>query len=225
MRYDVLHNFISPHTGYILSPRNYVPFGNKQGIAKPSPILMDMRFDILENHREIEKIHASNFVLQTANSSFPNAQNLEDIGLGMVKISDHGILEHAKAGLVPEIDDYVDPLSLEAALASHGGRILEDVNETLQNALYPYTWVVDAMTYGQEIHHDIRDTINNTELSIIGDVAGSGKLGDDNIELKFTPNSVLIGDQVTVPPVIEMGTTTTVPTQSNSVFLQQINLT
>ena len=46
MKFDILHNFISPITGRVLAERDYVLVGDRQGIATPSPALMDMRLDI-----------------------------------------------------------------------------------------------------------------------------------------------------------------------------------
>jgi hypothetical protein len=45
MEFNPLHNFISPMTGRVLSDPDYVLVGDKQGIATPSPILIDMRLD------------------------------------------------------------------------------------------------------------------------------------------------------------------------------------
>ena len=52
MKFDILHNFISPVTGRVLADYNYVLVGNKQGIAIPSPILIDLRLDLM-NLRKI----------------------------------------------------------------------------------------------------------------------------------------------------------------------------
>jgi len=54
MNYDVLHNFISPVTGRVLSNPDYVLVGDYQGIATPSPILIDIRLD-LNNLRQAIK--------------------------------------------------------------------------------------------------------------------------------------------------------------------------
>lgn len=54
MNYDVLHNFISPVTGRVLSDPDYVLVGNDEGVAVPSPILIDVRLE-LNNLRQTIK--------------------------------------------------------------------------------------------------------------------------------------------------------------------------
>ena len=56
MKYNVLHNFISPITGRITCNYNYVPLGNSRGIAIPSPILIDIRLDIIKLREELERL-------------------------------------------------------------------------------------------------------------------------------------------------------------------------
>lgn len=56
MSFNPLYNFISPVTGRVLADSNYILIGNNQGIAIPSPILIDMRLDLLELRHEIDNI-------------------------------------------------------------------------------------------------------------------------------------------------------------------------
>ena len=44
---DVLYNFISPITGRVLADPNYALVGNRNGIAIPSPIIIDIRLDLI----------------------------------------------------------------------------------------------------------------------------------------------------------------------------------
>lgn len=53
--FNPLHNFISPVTGRILSPLDYVPYGDL-GVATPSPILIDIRLDLIKLQQEIDDI-------------------------------------------------------------------------------------------------------------------------------------------------------------------------
>lgn len=53
MKYDVLYNFISPVTGRIKVDKDYIFIGDKYGIASPSPILIDIRQDIIDLRRKI----------------------------------------------------------------------------------------------------------------------------------------------------------------------------
>jgi hypothetical protein len=53
VKYDVLYNFISPVTGRIKVDKDYIFIGDKYGIASPSPILIDIRQDIIDLRRKI----------------------------------------------------------------------------------------------------------------------------------------------------------------------------
>lgn len=54
MKFDILHNFISPVTGRVLADTDYVLVGDRLGIATPSPMLIDIRLD-LNNLRQAIK--------------------------------------------------------------------------------------------------------------------------------------------------------------------------
>ena len=115
MKFDILHNFISPITGRVLAERDYVLVGDRQGIATPSPALMDMRLDILNLNKAITDsnlTHESTFILQQPSQSLPNAQSLSDTGIGMMKTIEDGVIDIASAGNIPDLNDYVDPASL-----------------------------------------------------------------------------------------------------------------
>ena len=53
MKYDVLYNFISPVTGRIKVDQGYIVVGDKDNIGMPSPILIDIRQDIIDLRRKI----------------------------------------------------------------------------------------------------------------------------------------------------------------------------
>lgn len=120
MRFDILHNFISPVTGRVLSDRDYVLVGDREGIATPSPLLIDIKLDIQKLDKEIKNINdlSSNatYILQTPNEHLPNAQALIDTGLGIPKITDNGVLAIASAGGTPVLNDYVDPTTLISSI-------------------------------------------------------------------------------------------------------------
>jgi hypothetical protein len=86
MKYDVLHNFISPVTGRVLSDRNYVLYGNAQGIAVPSPILTDIRLDLMNLRKDYEFTSLATFVLNTPNEKIPHAQALSELTGGLPRI-------------------------------------------------------------------------------------------------------------------------------------------
>lgn len=53
MKYDLLYNFISPLTGKIPIDRGYILLGDKNGISYSSPVLIDVRQDIIDLKRQI----------------------------------------------------------------------------------------------------------------------------------------------------------------------------
>lgn len=53
MKYDVLYNFISPVTGRIKVDQGYIIVGDKDNIGMPSPILIDIRQDIIDLRRKL----------------------------------------------------------------------------------------------------------------------------------------------------------------------------
>ena len=56
MRFDILHNFISPVTGRVLSNTDYVLVGDRLEIATPSPILIDIKLDLDNLRQQIEDV-------------------------------------------------------------------------------------------------------------------------------------------------------------------------
>jgi hypothetical protein len=56
MKWDVLHYFISPVTGRVLSNYNYVLYGNRNGVALPSPIIIDIRLDLKRLQKQVNDI-------------------------------------------------------------------------------------------------------------------------------------------------------------------------
>lgn len=53
MKYERLYNFISPVTGKLPIDRNYILLGDKEGRSFASPILIDVRQDIIDLKRKI----------------------------------------------------------------------------------------------------------------------------------------------------------------------------
>jgi hypothetical protein len=84
MKFDVLYNFISPVTGRILSDPDYVLVGDLGGIAMPSPILIDIRLDIIALRKDLNIISDASFIIGFPNESLPNAQVLNTLADGYV---------------------------------------------------------------------------------------------------------------------------------------------
>jgi hypothetical protein len=91
IKFDVLHNFISPVTGRILADPNYVLVGNNQGMATPSPALIDLRLDLINLRRDYTVCTSASFVIGFSNSQLPNAQVLNNLANG-VMINTNGIV-------------------------------------------------------------------------------------------------------------------------------------
>ena len=88
MNYDVLHNFISPVTGRVLSDPDYVLVGDYQGIATPSPILIDIRLELIDLRKEVEDLESLNnrvgFIINQPDAGLPKAQALSTLDDGFM---------------------------------------------------------------------------------------------------------------------------------------------
>ena len=88
IKFDILHNFISPVTGRILADPNYVLVGNNQGIATPSPALIDLRLDLINLRKDYNICSSASFVIGFPNSQLPNAQVLSNLANGVMITTD-----------------------------------------------------------------------------------------------------------------------------------------
>lgn len=84
MKFDVLHNFISPVTGRILADYRYVLVGNRLGIAIPSPALIDLRLDLINLRKRYNTLTEADFVIGHPNQEIPAAQVLSNLSDGFV---------------------------------------------------------------------------------------------------------------------------------------------
>lgn len=98
VKFDILHNFISPVTGRILADYNYVLFGNRQGIATPSPALIDLRLDLINLRNDYTVCSSASFVIGFPNAQLPNAQVLSNLANGIMVTTD-GIV--STSGVLP----------------------------------------------------------------------------------------------------------------------------
>jgi outer membrane murein-binding lipoprotein Lpp len=88
MKYDVLHNFISPVTGRILVDTDYTIVGNGNGVGIPSPILIDIQLDIIEIRTNYNTLRQASFVIGEQNDQLPYAQVLNTMGNGYIYSTD-----------------------------------------------------------------------------------------------------------------------------------------
>jgi hypothetical protein len=88
MKYDVLHNFISPVTGRILVDTDYTLVGNDNGVGIHSTILIDIQLDIIEIRTNYNTLRQATFVIGEQNDQLPDAQVLNTMGNGYVYSTD-----------------------------------------------------------------------------------------------------------------------------------------
>jgi hypothetical protein len=117
MKFDVLHNFISPVTGRILVNTDYTIVGNAQGIGIPSPILIDIQLDLIGLRADYDILSSASFIIREPNSQLPEAEILSQLTVPtsdepdtakMIKVIEHGYLEIA----TPRVE-YVTPAQLQ----------------------------------------------------------------------------------------------------------------
>jgi hypothetical protein len=84
MKYEVLFNFISPVTGRLCIPEDYILIGDGQGFSMPSPILIDIRLDLINLRRDVNDIFDTSFIIGFPDIDFPNAQVLSKLDDGFM---------------------------------------------------------------------------------------------------------------------------------------------
>jgi hypothetical protein len=82
MKFDVLHNFISPVTGRILVDTDYVIVGDGNGVGVPSPILIDIELDLIQLRANYNILRQASFVIGYPNDQLPFAQVLDSLENG-----------------------------------------------------------------------------------------------------------------------------------------------
>lgn len=96
MKYDVLHNFISPVTGRILVDTDYVIIGDEDGIGVPSPILIDLQLDLINLRANYNILRQASFVIGEQNDQLPNAQVLDSLANGYMYNTDGAVSTFAR---------------------------------------------------------------------------------------------------------------------------------
>lgn len=106
MKLELLYNFISPVTGRVMSCPDYVLVGNSCGIATPSPILIDMKLDMIEIKKSITEndIHDLTFILSEPSEKTPNAQALTNLNDGFI-FNTNGIISTIAVPPLPPLTE------------------------------------------------------------------------------------------------------------------------
>lgn len=101
--YEDFSHVISPITGKIRFDgvqdltEDYTWIGDSNDNAFQSPILIDIRLDLIELRTILDKTTPSGFILQTKNDILPNSQALDELSNGFL-YNTHGILSSAIPG-------------------------------------------------------------------------------------------------------------------------------
>ncbi len=166
--------------------------------------------------------HDAKYILQSSHDSLPNAQALNLLGAGLLKINALGVVAIALGGSNPLTDDYVTPLSLEAiidpiklniatietnvaALDAALGVLTTTVGGHttallgIGATLVLHTASIAALASEKESKDDhnaditlLTGLINNLSFTGIGDVTGGGKISS-SITLSIVPDVYLSG--------------------------------
>lgn len=104
MKYDRLYNFISPVTGKLADysqfptlPEDYIIIGNSDNEAEISPILIDIRLNMMDMRHDIDDLNKNDisdakFIIQIPDTRLPNAQALSDLTNGVLG-NNNGVIE------------------------------------------------------------------------------------------------------------------------------------
>lgn len=82
--FSFLNTFISPVTGRILCPPDYILVGNDLGIAAPSSLLMDIQLELIELKQKLEILREVSFITGFENPLLEYAQVLDTLNDGFL---------------------------------------------------------------------------------------------------------------------------------------------
>ena len=127
MKNSFLYSFISPVTGRVWSERDYVLYGDKAGVAMPSPILMDVRLDILDIKKKLKHIKPFpsdiGYIITKADARLPNAQALRDLSKGLM-FNNNGIISTKKTINIDELPE-LNTTDVPTPLGNFVGQVWE----------------------------------------------------------------------------------------------------
>jgi septation ring formation regulator EzrA len=167
--------FMSPVTGRIILPmfpdlyQNYVWIGNRNDRPLPSPIIIDLRLEIIDLRRRLSQ---TRFILQAASQNFDSSQALNELIPGMLR-HDDGIvsIQHLTYNKiwVGNVDNYPEESDVLSGIEIEIG----DINLTIDSIL-DHLFDIDVKL----------DILFEFKLEVeiqLGDI--NIELGDINIEL------------------------------------------
>lgn len=167
--------FMSPVTGRMILPmfpdlyQNYVWIGNRNDRPLPSPIIIDLRLEIIDLRRRLSE---TRFILQAASQDFDSSQALNELIPGMLR-HDDGIvsIQHLTYNKiwVGNVDNYPEESDVLSGIEIEIG----DINLTIDSIL-DHLFDIDVKL----------DILFEFKLEVeiqLGDI--NIELGDINIEL------------------------------------------
>jgi len=84
MKFDVLHNFISPITGRLPLIEDYILIGDNQNFSIASPKLIDIELKLIDIRHEFDDIESSSFIIGFPKDILPHAQVLSVLDNGFM---------------------------------------------------------------------------------------------------------------------------------------------
>jgi hypothetical protein len=153
MKFDVLHNFISPVTGRILSDIDYVLVGDLAGIATPSPILIDMRLDIIKLRKDVENLSITSFIIGFPNEQLPNAQVLSILSNGFM-VNTAGIVSTTSTIPIGSLPD----LSEDNIWVGDSDNRPVESSRYVKGPFIPITIIGNVVTWGDFFGRAIKDS-------------------------------------------------------------------
>jgi hypothetical protein len=107
MSFNPLHSFISPVTGKVPIPTDYILLGDINGFSVASPILTDIRLDMIDLRFDLDEIILSSFITSFPNNNLPNAQVLSILDKGFM-FNTEGIISTLKIIPITALPDLTD---------------------------------------------------------------------------------------------------------------------
>jgi hypothetical protein len=181
--------FISPLTGKLwttttpILPRDYIWTGGREGNGDnyASPILIDLKLDLIGLRFEIDEIETASFVLGFPNKNLPYAQVLSFLEDGILK-HNKGIVEIAIPG-----EDYAtkDQLDEDVARAEQAAddaeKAANDAQQDAQEAQTSANNAKNSAIQAQQIIEDGKDSIDQAVTAGEASIAVATATGIDEI--------------------------------------------
>ena len=168
MKYNVLHNFISPVTGRILADLDYVLVGDRKGIAFPSPILIDIRLALINLRRDFNNLIDASFILGFPNEEIPNSQVLSSLADGFM-FNTEGIISTTPGIPIGSLPDLTDTYLWTGDNTNRPIEVQTIIINNLPNLTLKKIWRGNASNRPIEV--DDLTTVESSLSSALSDIA------------------------------------------------------